>query len=73
MSRLITITGPAYSGKTTLINHLKTNNNYVIPRHITTRKKRIDDEPGFYKYVSIDDYNTLLNRDELLKIGRAHV
>lgn len=41
MSRLITITGPAYSGKTTLINHLKTNNNYVIPRHITTRKKRI--------------------------------
>ena len=27
-------------------------------------KKRIDDEPGFYRYVSIDDYNMLLNRDE---------
>jgi len=39
MSRLITITGPAYSGKTTLINHLKANHNYVTPRHITTRKK----------------------------------
>ena len=72
MSRLITITGPAYSGKTTLIKHLKENHNYVTPRHITTRKKRIDDEPEFYRYVSIDDYNTLLNRDELLISSGIH-
>ena len=48
MSRLITITGPAYSGKTTLINHLKTNNNYVIPRHITTRKKEYQKQVFFH-------------------------
>ena len=72
MSRIIAITGPAYSGKTTLINHLKEDNNYVIPRHITTREKRIDDEPGFYRYVSIDDYNKLLNYDELLISSGMH-
>ena len=72
MTRLITVTGPSYSGKTTLINHLKKDYNYVTPRHITTREKRIDDEPGFYRYVSIDDYNTLLNRDELLISSGMH-
>lgn len=72
MSNLIAITGPAYSGKTTLINHLKEDYNYVIPRHITTRKKRIDDEPGFYRYVSIYEYNALLNHDELLISSGMH-
>ena len=68
MSNLIAITGPAYSGKTTLINHLKEDYNYVIPRHITTRKERIDDEPGFYRYVSVDDYNKLLDYNYAAKI-----
>lgn len=72
MSNLIAITGPAYSGKTTLINHLKEDYNYVIPRHITTRKERIDDEPGFYRYVSVDDYNKLLDHSELLISSGMH-
>ena len=66
MGRIISITGPSYAGKTTLINHLKENSDISVPRHITTREKRIDDEPGFYRYISLDDYNNFLKHDELL-------
>ena len=66
MSRIISITGPSYSGKTTLINHLKEDGDFMVPRHITTRKRRIDDEPNFYRYVSLEDYYRLLNNSELL-------
>ena len=66
MSRIISITGPSYAGKTTLINHLKEDSNFLVPLHTTTREKRIDDEPGFYRYVTLGEYNRLFEANELL-------
>lgn len=59
--RIIAITGPSGAGKTTLAEKLSNNLNIVIPRHCTTRDKRKDDKPGFYRYLSHPVYAKLLN------------
>ena len=75
MSNLIAITGPTYSGKTTLINHLMEDYNYVVPRHITTRKERIDDEPGLlyppedYKLLAESIIKLYQNKELAKKMG----
>ena len=66
MSQLIAITGPSLAGKTTLTDSLKKQDNIIVPRHITTREQRVDDEPGFYRYVSVDDFQWLREQDAML-------
>lgn len=55
-NRIVAIMGPSGAGKTTLANNLSNRLNLVIPRHCTTRNPRKDDEVGFYRYLSHEDY-----------------
>lgn len=59
------------AGKTTLTNKLVNNYNFLVPKHITTREKRIDDIEGFYRYLSVDDFINLKNKGELLLYSGA--
>lgn len=56
---LIVITGPSGSGKTTLLNELKKRYSIGIPKQVTTRKPRIDDNPNLYSYISIEEFEKL--------------
>lgn len=64
MNKIIAITGPSGSGKTTLTNLLKKEISIAIPKHITTRKPRDDDEKDFYDYINIETFieNERLNK-----------
>lgn len=64
--KIIAITGPSGVGKNTLGNMLKERLNFSIPRHCTTREKRSDDEEGFYKYLTHEEYAKLLKQDYFL-------
>lgn len=64
--KIIAITGPSGAGKTTLGNKLKSLSYVGIPRHCTTRKKRVDDEEGFYRYLTHQEYKELYEQEEFL-------
>ena len=64
--KIIAITGPSGSGKTTMTKLISKNYNIKVPKHVTTRKPRSDDEVGFYKYVSIDEFNGLIRERKFL-------
>lgn len=64
--KIIAITGPSGAGKTTLGNKLKSLSYVGIPRHCTTRQKRVDDEDGFYRYLSHQEYRELYEKGEFL-------
>lgn len=66
MKKVIAITGPSGAGKTSLSNYLREEYNYSFPRHTTTRKPRIDDEIGFYNYISEQEFLNKVNNDEFL-------
>lgn len=63
---IIAIMGPSGAGKTTLGHLLASRQNFSIPIHCTTRKSRPDDEPGFYKYLSHDEYRNLYESNKFL-------
>jgi len=60
---IIAITGPSGVGKNTLGSKLVERDNFVTPVHNTTRLPRPDDEIGFYRYVSHEEFKneTVLN------------
>ena len=66
MKRIIAITGPSGAGKTTLGNLLKERNSYSIPRHCTTRNRRSDDAPDFYRFLTHEEYNDKLQNGEFI-------
>lgn len=66
MNKIIAIMGPSGAGKTTLANNLVLHNGFAIPRHTTTRGKRKDDEEGFYRYLTHDEYRELYNQGKFL-------
>ena len=61
MNDIIAVMGPSGAGKTTLANNLVLKNSVVIPRHTTTRHPRKDDEQGFYRYLTHDEYSKMYN------------
>ena len=63
---IIAIMGPSGAGKTTLGEALATKNNIAIPRHCTTRKRRGDDKPDFYRYLLHDEYKKLYDEGRFL-------
>lgn len=64
--KIIAITGPTFSGKTTVTDYLINNYNILLSRHVTTRLPRVDDKEGFYKYLNIEDFNSLRRNGEFL-------
>ena len=58
---LVLLAAPPGAGKTTLANNLVLKNSVVIPRHTTTRHPRKDDEQGFYRYLTHDEYSKMYN------------
>ena len=63
---IIAIMGPSGAGKTTLGEKLSTRLEISIPRHCTTRNKRIDDQEGFYRYLEHKEYDKLLKQGKFL-------
>ncbi len=64
--RIIAIMGPSGAGKTTLGNNLKYQNGIVIPRHATTRERRSDDSPDFYRYFSHQEFADCYQKEKFL-------
>lgn len=56
---LIVITGPSGAGKTTLLNELKKKYSIGIPKQVTTREPRKDDNPDLYRYISIEEFEKM--------------
>lgn len=70
----IAITGPSGVGKTTLGNILVDRNNFVIPKHTTTREPRKDDQEGFYNYLTHDEFKkAVLNNEFLFWSGDSEI
>lgn len=63
---VIAITGPSGAGKTTLSNYLRDKYNYPFIVHTTTRSPRLDDEVGFYKYISVEEFKRRIDNNEFL-------
>lgn len=63
---IIAIMGPSGAGKITLGNRLKEENGFAIPKHCTTRNRRNDDEDGFYRYLSHEEFRGLAERKQFL-------
>lgn len=63
---IIAITGPSGAGKTTLGNYIIDRHSYKIPKHCTTRTPRSDDQEGFYRYLTHEHYNQLLEDNKFL-------
>ena len=67
MEKVITcLTGPSLSGKTTITDMLIQNHDIIVPKHITTREPRIDDKKGFYDYITLEKFLSLLETKKLL-------
>lgn len=64
--RIIAVSGPSGAGKTTLTNHLISHYDIKVPTHTTTREKRIDDQEGFYRYLSIKEFEKYKEEDQFL-------
>lgn len=62
----LAITGPSGAGKTTLSNYLRQKYNYPFVVHTTTRKPRADDEEGFYRYISKEEFEEKIDNGEFL-------
>lgn len=57
--KIILITGMFTAGKSTIADNIVTNNNVIVIPQATTRGKREDDTPEFFKYFSKEDYEKL--------------
>ena len=66
MKRVLAITGPSGAGKTCLSNYLREKYNYPYPVHTTTRERRVDDEAGFYNYISVESFLDKVEKQEFL-------
>ena len=67
MEKVITcLTGPSLSGKTTITDMLTQYHDIIVPKHITTREPRIDDKKGFYDYITLEKFVSLLEDKKLL-------
>lgn len=63
---IIALTGPSGIGKSTLCDLLIARNNFITPVHSTTRTPRIDDNPGFYRYLSHEAFREHTEKKEFL-------
>lgn len=66
MGNIIAITGPSGVGKTTLGNLLIERNDFVTPKHSTTRSRRLDDAFGFYRYLTFEQFRDYVNLNRFL-------
>ena len=66
---IIAIMGPSGAGKTTLGEKLSTRLEISIPKHCTTRNKRIDDQEGFYRYLEHKEYDKLLRERSKINVN----
>ncbi len=67
---LIVLSGPAGSGKGTIVKLLLQDENYVVSISTTSRQPRADDVPGVtYNFVSYDDFVAMITRGELAEFA----
>ena len=66
---LIVISGPAGSGKGTIVKYLLEDPNYCVSISTTTRAPRADDIPGVtYNFVTADEFKSMIARGELAEL-----
>ncbi len=67
---LIVISGPAGSGKGTIVKLLLQDENYRVSVSTTSRQPRADDVPGItYNFVSREDFIGMITRGELAEFA----
>lgn len=67
---LIVISGPAGSGKGTIVKLLLQDENYKVSISTTSRQPRADDIPGVtYNFVSSEDFIGMITRGELAEFA----
>ena len=67
---LIVISGPAGTGKGTIVKLLLQDENYAVSISTTTRAPRADDIPGVtYNFVSTDEFMTMIKNGELAEFA----
>lgn len=67
---LIVISGPAGTGKGTIVKILLQDEDYTVSVSTTTRAPRADDIPGItYNFVSTDEFMTMIKNGELAEFA----
>lgn len=67
---LIVISGPAGSGKGTIVNYLLEDPNYTVSISTTSRQPRADDIPGVtYNFVTSEDFIYMIENGELAEFA----
>jgi deoxycytidine triphosphate deaminase len=64
-SDFMILSGTSGSGKTTVADRLCQDHGFEVVQSVTTRDKRKDDKTGRYEYISDEEFNELLDEDEL--------
>lgn len=67
---LIVISGPAGSGKGTIVKYLLQDPSYAVSISTTSRAPRADDIPGVtYNFVTSDEFKAMISRGELAEFA----
>lgn len=65
-NRVVCFVGPSGVGKTSFAKHLINKHLFAMPKVVTTRQQRIDDDDR-YEYVTEQRFQELITRDTLLE------
>ena len=71
-SKLIILAGPSGSGKSSVIEDLYKQNDIIPLTYYTTRKARSDDNPEFFRYISMDIYNEMVENKQFIFSFGSH-
>ena len=66
VKKIIAVTGPSGAGKTTITSKMFKDYGFAISRHTTTREPRCDDATGFYRYITLEQFDVYLKDNKFL-------
>lgn len=71
--KLVLIIGPSGVGKSAILRALKERHTeFVFPRSATTRPRREGEGDELYRFVSEEEFDALIERDEVLEWAAVH-
>lgn len=71
--KLVLLIGPSGVGKSAILKHLRaTHPEYRFPRSATTRARRRGEGDELYRFMSEQEFEELLNKDDVLESAVVH-